>query len=117
MLPVCYPRMVRFAVRGCAILAVVLGMAVVAPVQRVERSREPGSGITPAGERDDAPAIRTGADLGRRLAQPLPVALPPAVAALRAAHLSGVIRSGFRGDPIVRVRAGARGARAPPPSV
>jgi hypothetical protein len=107
---------VRFALRGLGVLAVAFGVAVVAPVQRVERSRDPGSGIAPAGERDSAPAIRTGADLGRRLAHSLPLALPPAASALQAPDLTAVIRFARCADPIVRARTRARGARAPPPS-
>jgi hypothetical protein len=114
--PVCYPEVVRFALRGCAVLAIALGMAVVAPVQRIEQSRDARSGITPAGERGDAPAIRSGLDRGRRLAHPVPVALLPATAVLRGPSLVGPVRPARRADWILCVRAGACRARAPPPS-
>jgi hypothetical protein len=110
--PACYPNQVRFALRGCAVLALVLGIAVVAPVERVDTG---DAGITPAGERGETPAIRTGADLGRRLAHHAPVALPAPAATLRGPHLAAVVRLPRPALPCGRLRAGAWRARAPPP--
>jgi hypothetical protein len=107
---------VRLALRGCAVLAIAFGTAFVAPVQRIEHSPDARSGITPAGERGDAPAIRSGVDLGRRLAHPAPLALPPATAGLHGPSLVESVRSARRADWMLRVRAGACRARAPPPS-
>ncbi len=112
----CYPDRVRPALRRAAVLAVAIGMAIVAPVQRFERSTDERAGIASAGERGQAPAIRTGADLGRRLAHPAPLAPPPAVAAVGAPPLAGIVRSARGALRIGRARAGARRARAPPPS-
>jgi len=111
--PACYPQEVRFALRGCAVLALVLGIAVVAPVERVDPTGD--AGITPAGERGETPAIRTGSDLGRRLAHHAPVALPPLAATLRGPDLAEVVRPPRPAPPRSQPRAGTRRARAPPP--
>jgi len=112
--PVCYQEEVRLALRGCAVLALMVGSAAIAPLDRVDPTSDARAGITPAGERGETPAIRTGSDLGRRLAHHPPVALPPPAATLRGPDLAEVIRPPRPAPRSSRPRAGARRARAPP---
>lgn len=100
--------------RGLAVLLAALGLAISAPVQRIDRSSDARAGITPPGDRGDAPAIRTSSDLGRNIAQPVPLALPPAVVQLRAPDIAGIVRSRGEAGGAGRRRPGAHRARAPP---
>jgi len=113
----CYASWVRLVTRGLAVLAVVVGLAVVPrPFERSDGSGESQAAVARAGERGDAPVLRSGPRLERRVVHLLLHAAPPPSAQLRSPALAVVDRlqdgAGRGGRPAER----SNGARAPPPA-
>lgn len=108
---------VRHALRGCAVLALLLGVAAAAPIERIDRASESRAGIGRPGERGDAPAICTDPGFERQAAHELPAALPPMAALSRPPAVAGSTGPRGRAGRIGRAAARANAARAPPPSL
>ena len=108
---------VRHTLRASAVLALVLGLAVVPrPVERASDSDELPAGIGPAGQRSATPAIRPGSGLERRAPHALPGVLPPAVARLRPPPAGAALRIERAPVRLAQQRGRANGPRAPPPA-
>lgn len=109
----------RPAPRAIAVLLALLGLAAVPrPLDRVDPqgASQARAALSRAGERGHVPAIRSDAGVERQVAHEVPLALPPAPAALPVALLAAASRHRVATRPAGIAAARANRARAPPPA-